>query len=124
MNEAGPDSRRKSDCCRGAGTNSLCEEHLVQVAHSGISIGTEMAGVRMSGLPSYQRALKQPENVKRVLEMVRDQGVKRTLDRVTGYSASGLVIRGRPGGGLGSDSHNVIRSFPPNSTWRIRDRIC
>jgi NADPH:quinone reductase-like Zn-dependent oxidoreductase len=55
----------------------------------------------MSGLPLYQRALKQPENVKRVLEMMRDQGVKRTMDRVmgklsagsaTGYSAAGVVI--------------------------------
>ena len=74
---------------------------LVRVTHSCISVGTEMAGVRMSGLPLYQRALKQPENVKRVLEMMRDQGVKRTMDRVmgklsagsaTGYSAAGVVI--------------------------------
>ncbi len=74
---------------------------LVRVTHSCISVGTEMAGMRMSGLPLYQRALKQPENVKRVLDMMRDQGIKRTLDRVqgklsagsaTGYSASGVVI--------------------------------
>jgi predicted dehydrogenase/threonine dehydrogenase-like Zn-dependent dehydrogenase len=74
---------------------------LVQLAHSCISVGTEMASLRTSGLPLYQRALKQPENVKRVLDMVRDQGVKRTLDRVsgklaggsaTGYSAAGTVI--------------------------------
>jgi predicted dehydrogenase/threonine dehydrogenase-like Zn-dependent dehydrogenase len=60
-----------------------------------------MAGVRMSGLPLYQRALRQPENVKRVIEMVRDQGIARTVDRVTGklaagsptgYSASGVVV--------------------------------
>jgi predicted dehydrogenase/threonine dehydrogenase-like Zn-dependent dehydrogenase len=74
---------------------------LVRVEHSCISVGTEMAGVRMSGLPLYQRALKQPENVKLVLEMARDQGIKRTLDRVTGklaagsptgYSAAGVII--------------------------------
>ncbi len=74
---------------------------LVRVTHSCISVGTEMAGVRMSGLPIYQRALKQPENVKRVLEMMRDEGIKRTMDRVmgklsagsaTGYSAAGVVI--------------------------------
>jgi len=60
-----------------------------------------MASVRMSGLPLYQRALKQPENVKRVLEMARDQGISRTIDRVTGklaagsptgYSAAGQVV--------------------------------
>jgi len=60
-----------------------------------------MAGVRMSSLPLYKRALKQPDNVRRVLEMIRDQGLKRTLDRVTGklsagsptgYSAAGTVV--------------------------------
>lgn len=74
---------------------------LVQVSHSCISVGTEMAGVHMSGLPLYQRALKQPDNVKRVLQMMRDQGIKRTFDRITGklaagsatgYSAAGVVI--------------------------------
>ncbi|HUQ95538.1 MAG TPA: bi-domain-containing oxidoreductase [Bryobacteraceae bacterium] len=74
---------------------------LVQVSHSCVSVGTEMAGVRMSGLPLYRRALKQPENVKLVMEMVRDQGLKRTMDRVsgklaagapTGYSAAGVII--------------------------------
>lgn len=75
---------------------------LVQVQYSCISAGTEMAGLKMSGLPLYQRALKQPENVKRVVEMVRDQGVRRTMNRVsgklasgtpTGYSAAGIVIQ-------------------------------
>ncbi|MDC1311119.1 bi-domain-containing oxidoreductase [Burkholderiales bacterium] len=74
---------------------------LVRVMHSCISVGTEMSGVKLSGLPLYKRALKQPENVKRVFDMMRDQGVKRTMDRVlgklsagspTGYSASGVVI--------------------------------
>ncbi|MEE9926775.1 bi-domain-containing oxidoreductase [Microvirgula aerodenitrificans] len=74
---------------------------LVRVTHSCISVGTEMAGVKMSGLPLYKRALKQPENVKRVLDMMRDQGIKHTMDRVlgklsagspTGYSAAGIVI--------------------------------
>lgn len=74
---------------------------LVAVTCSCVSVGTEMASVRMSGLPLYKRALRQPENVKRVLEMMRDQGIKRTLNRVqgklaagvaTGYSAAGVVI--------------------------------
>src|SRR5258708_2988884 len=33
---------------------------LVRVAHSCISVGTETAGLKMSGLPLYRRALKQP----------------------------------------------------------------
>lgn len=74
---------------------------LVALTYSCVSVGTEMAGLKMSGMPLYRRALKQPENVKRVLEMMRDQGIRRTLDRVrgklsagsaTGYSAAGRVI--------------------------------
>ena len=74
---------------------------LVRVSHSCISVGTEMASLNVSGLPLYRRALKQPENVKRLVDMMRAQGIKRTFDRVTGtlaagsptgYSASGVVI--------------------------------
>jgi predicted dehydrogenase/threonine dehydrogenase-like Zn-dependent dehydrogenase len=74
---------------------------LVKVEYSCVSVGTEMAGIRMSSLPLYKRALKQPENVKKVLEMVKSQGLKSTIDRVsgklaagspTGYSVSGVVI--------------------------------
>lgn len=74
---------------------------LVRVCHSCVSVGTEMAGVVMSGLPLYKRALRQPDNVRRVIDMMRDQGIKRTLDRVmgklaagsaTGYSAAGVIV--------------------------------
>jgi predicted dehydrogenase/threonine dehydrogenase-like Zn-dependent dehydrogenase len=74
---------------------------LVSVRYSCISAGTELASVAMSSLPLYRRALKQPEHVRRALTMMKDQGVKRTLDRVlgklaagtpTGYSAAGRVI--------------------------------
>lgn len=74
---------------------------LVRVAFSCISSGTEMASLQMSGLPLYRRALKQPANVKKVLDMVREQGLRHTLDRVqgklnagspTGYSVAGTVV--------------------------------
>jgi predicted dehydrogenase/threonine dehydrogenase-like Zn-dependent dehydrogenase len=74
---------------------------LVRVAYSCISVGTEMASVNTSAMPLYKRALKQPENVRRVLDMMRTQGVARTLSRVqdqlsagtpSGYSAAGTVI--------------------------------
>lgn len=74
---------------------------LVQVHYSCISVGTEMASVKMSGLPLYKRALKQPQNVKKVLGIVKEQGLATTLKRVqgqlqagspTGYSAAGVVI--------------------------------
>ena len=117
---------------------------LVRVTHSCISVGTEMAGVKMSGLPLYQRALKQPENVKRVMEMVADQGVKRTMDRVmgklsagsaTGYSASGIVIEvgnevdGFAVGdrvacaGAGIANHAEIIDVPVNLAVRIPENL-
>src|SRR5437763_12615707 len=75
---------------------------LVRVAWSCVSVGTELAGVRMSGMPLYRRALKQPEHVKKVMDLMRDQGIKRTWDRITGklaagtplgYSAAGTIIQ-------------------------------
>lgn len=74
---------------------------LVRVAHSCISAGTEMANVQLSALPLYRRALRQPQHVRRVLQMVKDQGLTYTMNRVrglldagsiTGYSASGTVV--------------------------------
>lgn len=74
---------------------------LVQVDHSCISIGTEMSGIRASGLPLWQRALKQPQNVKKLFQMVAAQGVSKTKRLVegtlgtaqpTGYSAAGIVL--------------------------------
>jgi predicted dehydrogenase/threonine dehydrogenase-like Zn-dependent dehydrogenase len=76
-------------------------EILVRVAYSCVSAGTELAGLRSSALPLYRRALKQPEHVRRALEMIREQGVVRTWERIsgklaagspTGYSAAGTVV--------------------------------
>jgi predicted dehydrogenase/threonine dehydrogenase-like Zn-dependent dehydrogenase len=64
-------------------------EILVRVAYSCVSAGTELAGLRTSALPLYRRALRQPEHVRRALEMMRDQGVLRTWERVTGKLAAG-----------------------------------
>lgn len=74
---------------------------LVRVSHSCISIGTEMANVRNSAMPLWKRALKQPENVKKVLTTVSTLGLLKTVNMVrgmlaagmpTGYSAAGTVI--------------------------------
>jgi predicted dehydrogenase/threonine dehydrogenase-like Zn-dependent dehydrogenase len=65
---------------------------LVNVAYSCVSAGTESTSVKLSGLPLYRRALKQPEHAKRALEVAREQGLKRTLDRVRGQLAAGLPI--------------------------------
>lgn len=74
---------------------------LVRVHFSCISTGTELASVINSAMPLYRRALKQPEQARQVLRMMREQGIRRTLDRVqgklaagsaSGYSAAGEVI--------------------------------
>jgi predicted dehydrogenase/threonine dehydrogenase-like Zn-dependent dehydrogenase len=74
---------------------------LVRVERSCVSVGTEMASVKMSGLPLYRRALKQPHHVKKALQLMKDQGVKRVYDQIkgrldgglpTGYSAAGTVV--------------------------------
>jgi len=74
---------------------------LVEVKYSLISVGTETAGVEASGKSVLQKALKQPEKVKQVLNMVKTQGFSETIDKVkgklesanpTGYSCAGVVI--------------------------------
>ena len=74
---------------------------LVQVDHSCISIGTEMSSIKTSGLPLWKRAIREPQNVKKVLEMVASRGfgparslVKGALSAgsPTGYSAAGVIL--------------------------------
>lgn len=117
---------------------------LVRVENSCISIGTEMSGVKMSGLPLWKRALNQPENVKKVVQMVATHGVSKTKSVVqgrlgagnaTGYSAAGVVI----GVGEGVDEfslgdrvacagaqcahHAEIIRVPRNLTVRVPDEL-
>lgn len=77
------------------------ETVLVRVEYSCISIGTEMSGVRATGLPLWKRALKQPENVKKALAMITSQGLSKASSQIserltsaipTGYSAAGVVV--------------------------------
>ncbi|RZB29742.1 MAG: hypothetical protein SRB1_02022 [Desulfobacteraceae bacterium Eth-SRB1] len=74
---------------------------LVQVQYSCISVGTEMSGVKASGIPLWKRALKQPEKVKKVVDIALSQGLRNTAGVVsrkvsttqpTGYSAAGIVL--------------------------------
>ena len=74
---------------------------LVRVARSCISIGTEMAGVKATSESLLQRAMKRPEQVKKVIQMVTQEGLARTVDMVkgrlsaglpVGYSAAGVVV--------------------------------
>ena len=77
-------------------------EVLVQVAYSCISAGTELTRVKSAGKTIVQKALEKPKNIEKVLSMLQDRGLKRTILKVksklgsastTGYSASGTVIQ-------------------------------
>lgn len=63
---------------------------LVHVSYSCVSVGTELTSVKLSGMPLYRRALKQPQNVRRFLDVAKDQGLMRTVDIVRGRLAAGL----------------------------------
>jgi predicted dehydrogenase/threonine dehydrogenase-like Zn-dependent dehydrogenase len=73
---------------------------LVRVEYSTISVGTEIAGVRSASMPLYRRALEQPAKVRRALQLVRERGLRHTIERARGetsavplgYSASGTVL--------------------------------
>ena len=74
---------------------------LVKVVNSCISAGTEISGVHGSGKSLIKRALEQPKNIKKVIDMTRSEGIAKTYNLVkghvnsgnpTGYSISGVVI--------------------------------
>ncbi len=117
---------------------------LVRVAYSCVSIGTELAGVRSSGEPTWRRALKHPEEVKRVLGMVAEQGIRRihrmvktklTSGTALGYSAAGTVIEVGEGvedlrigdvvacAGAQCAHHAEVIRVPRNLTARCPERL-
>ena len=74
---------------------------LIKTVNSCISAGTEMGTVTNTGTPLIKRAMKQPENVKKVLDTVKSQGLAKAYAKVKGeldsgkpigYSLSGVVI--------------------------------
>lgn len=76
-------------------------EVLVQVRYSCISTGTELSGIRSSKTSLYKKALREPQNVIKTLEMIRKQGLSKTIAKVKrmlesddhlGYSAAGIVL--------------------------------
>ena len=113
---------------------------LVRVSASTISAGTERASVQMSKLPLYRRALAQPHHAKRVLEVAKRDGFRRTYKRVKdqveagtpiGYSAAGIVVEAgadvvgfAPGdrvacAGAGIANHAEMIAVPVNLAARV-----
>jgi len=115
---------------------------LVEVAYSLISTGTEVTGVKRSGESLAKKAIQQPENVKKVLSILKEKGIKKTLALVkskvagaspTGYSCSGVVIQVgkgvekiKPGdrvacAGAGKANHAEIVLVPKNLVVKVPD---
>ncbi len=115
---------------------------LVEVAYSLISTGTELSSVEQSGKSLLQRALEQPENVRKVIDHLRSQGVQKTIAKVrertggarpSGYSCSGRVIQVgagvtdlQPGdrvgcAGAGVANHAEIVMVPRNLVVKVPD---
>lgn len=74
---------------------------LVRLAYSCIRAGTEMMGIKSSGQTLIQRALRQPQNIKKGLNMIKQKGISKTNNflkstfesgATTGYNASGTVV--------------------------------
>ena len=59
---------------------------LVHVDHSCISVGTELSGMKSSGESIWKKALQQPDRIKQVADLARNQGIratKRMVERKT-----------------------------------------
>lgn len=117
---------------------------LIKVVNSCISAGTEMSGVVNSGKSIIKRALDQPENVKKILDMVKSEGIMKTYTRVkgkldggnpTGYSISGIVIAVGEGvdnfkigdkvaaAGAGLANHAEFVDVPKNLVMKVPDSL-
>ena len=73
----------------------------IRVAYSCISAGTEMSNIKSANKGIIERVKEKPQYVKDVVEMVKEQGLKTTLNKIeakmdgltsSGYSVSGVVV--------------------------------
>ncbi len=115
---------------------------LVRVLNSLISAGTERTSVSKAQSSLLERAMKQPQEVAKVLESVRKDGIKATFRKVQGvldsykplgYSASGIVIESqctefKPGDRVACAGnkyafHAEIITVPKNLVVRIPENV-
>jgi len=113
---------------------------LIKVINSCISAGTEISSVQSSGKSLIRRAMEQPNNVKKLLNMARYEGIYQTIQKInsklntgtaTGYSLSGIVqavgkgvINFQPGdrvaaAGAGIANHAEFVDVPINLVIKI-----
>ncbi|MBI5198486.1 MAG: oxidoreductase, partial [Nitrospirae bacterium] len=64
-------------------------EILVEVAYSLISAGTEVSSIASSGESLLRKAINQPLNVLKVIELTKTQGISKTRSIIKGSLESG-----------------------------------
>ncbi len=115
---------------------------VVRTASSLISAGTERSSVEKSQSSLIERARKQPDDVRQVVDMVRKEGLvpaaKKILNkldsyRALGYSAAGVVVESgcdefAPGdrvacAGAGYAVHAGVIAVPKNLAVRIPEGV-
>jgi len=117
---------------------------LIKVVSSCISAGTELSSLQSSGKSLIRRALEQPDQVRKVFNMARSEGISKTLAQVrgasetgspTGYSLAGVVLavsKGvrdiQPGdrvaaAGAGVANHAEYVDVPRNLVMLIPDSL-
>ncbi len=115
---------------------------LVRTTHSLISAGTERTSVENTRGSLIERARKQPEQVKLVIETIKREGIGSTIRRVNskldsfkllGYSAAGVVLESdcsefNPGdrvacAGAGYANHAQVISIPKHLAVRVPENV-
>jgi predicted dehydrogenase/threonine dehydrogenase-like Zn-dependent dehydrogenase len=73
----------------------------INVLYSTISVGTEMSSVKGTARSIFQRAMDDPKKALQILDILKSQGLKNAISKVTGakekllamgYSISGIVV--------------------------------
>ncbi len=119
-------------------------EILIQVKYSLVSTGTEITSLTESGKSLVKKAKEQPQNIKLLLDMIKKQGLKKTLNLVrgalesgtaTGYSAAGIVLEvGKnvigfkkgdrvAAAGAGKTNHAEIIAVPKNLVVKVPENV-
>lgn len=113
---------------------------LVEVAYSLISTGTEVSHVEASRKSLVKRAIEKPQQVEKIIQNLRQQGIQKTVEKIKGkldeavplgYSCVGRVIQSADDAGLfhagdwvacagaGLANHAEIVLVPQNLTVKV-----